>query len=445
MGCTVRRNRHGYLAWRLRFDGRQSHEGTALLDTPENRRRVEDRARVIDQEIRDGTFDYLHWFPTGNLADAIRGREIKQAPARRITLRSFFDRWADDSTGAATAVSAKWRSNRVSAVRSNVLPTLGHVCLDELRAMDLVALQRVLLERGLAKTSVDNVVHSALRSMLKAARVAGFRVPDIRQLYDRDFVRRLASGQELDIDPYTGDERDAILEYFRTQRAHYRAFVFFRFWTGTRPSEAIGLRWGDVDFGRRVARIRRSRVLGKDGETKTRKSRREVVLHDVVIEVLHDLKPLLPDHDTFVFTTPSGTPIDEVNFQSREWRRALAALKIRPRPFYSTRHTYISEMLDLGARPLWVAKQTGTSLEMIEKHYGRARDAADELDRLIGEREHVKTKGNPGGTLSGTEPSNGSETDAETTKAPDLPGLSHRAGDRDRTGDVQLGKLAFYR
>ena len=82
---------------------------------------------------------------------------------------------------------------------------------------------------------------------------------------------------------------------------------------------------------------------------------------------------------------------------------------------------------------------------MIEKHYGRARDAADELDRLIGEREHVKTKGNPGGTLSGTEPSNGSETDAETTKAPDLPGLSHRAGDRDRTGDVQLGKLAFYR
>jgi integrase len=141
------------------------------------------------------------------------------------------------------------------------------------------------------------------------------------------------------VDPYTTNERDEVDRYFRTHRAHYWAFVCFRFWTGTRPGEAIGLRWGDVDFGRRVARIRRSRVFGKDGETKTRKSRRDVVLHELVIEVLGQIKPPLPDHDPFVFTTPSGSPIDQVNFQSREWRRAVAALKIRPRPFYSTRHT----------------------------------------------------------------------------------------------------------
>jgi integrase len=81
-----------------------------------------------------------------------------------------------------------------------------------------------------------------------------------------------------------------------------------------------------------------------------------------------------------------------VNFQTREWRRALAALKIRPRPFYNTRHTYISELLDLGARPLWVAKQTGTSLEMIERHYGRPRDTAA---RLIGGTRNINRKGNP--------------------------------------------------
>ncbi len=58
-------------------------------------------------------------------------------------------------------------------------------------------------------------------------------------------------------------------------------------------------------------------------------------------------------------------------------------------------------MLDLGARPLWVAKQTSTSLEMIEKYYGRARDAADELDQLIGGQDNVKPKGNPGGNPIG--------------------------------------------
>ena len=34
--------------------------------------------------------------------------------------------------------------------------------------------------------------------------------------------------------------------------------------------------------------------------------------------------------------------------------------------------------------------------------------------------------------------------DVKTTEAPDRAGASERAGDRGRTGDVQLGKLAFY-
>ncbi|MEW6269161.1 MAG: tyrosine-type recombinase/integrase [Thermodesulfobacteriota bacterium] len=168
---------------------------------------------------------------------------------------------------------------------------MGHTYLDDLRSAHLVGLQRNLVDRGLAKASVDNIVHSALRSLLRAARVAGYPIPDLRQLYDKDFVRRLASAQEPDIDPYTAEERDSIVEHYATSRRHFYAFIFFRFWTGTRPGEAIGLRWGDVDFARQVARIRRSRVLGHDGETKTRKSRREVVLHEVVIDVLREIKP----------------------------------------------------------------------------------------------------------------------------------------------------------
>lgn len=52
------------------------------------------------------------------------------------------------------------------------------------------------------------------------------------------------------------------------------------------------------------------------------------------------------------------------------------------RPFYNTRHTYVSWLLDHGAKPLFVCRQTGTSLEMIERHYGDARVTPDQLDRL---------------------------------------------------------------
>ncbi|TML98644.1 MAG: hypothetical protein E6G02_14790 [Actinobacteria bacterium] len=47
------------------------------------------------------------------------------------------------------------------------------------------------------------------------------------------------------------------------------SFVYNRFWTGTRPSEAIALRCGDVDWSNRRIRIQRSRVLGEDGRPKT--------------------------------------------------------------------------------------------------------------------------------------------------------------------------------
>jgi hypothetical protein len=61
----------------------------------------------------------------------------------------------------------------------------------------------------------------------------------------------------------------------------------------------------------------------------------------------------------------------------------LRVLKIRPRPFYNTCHTYISYMLQIGGKPLWVARQTGTSLDMIEHHYGKVKVVAEELDALI--------------------------------------------------------------
>jgi integrase len=100
-----------------------------------------------------------------------------------------------------------------------------------------------------------------------------------------------------------------------------------------------------------------------------------------------------------VFTTPSGAPIDQVNFYAREWVPMLQRLGVRLRPFYNTRHTYITYLLSLGVSPLFVARQTGASLEMIEAHYGGITAVANELDVLIRGREENET-----GNLSGPPP-----------------------------------------
>jgi integrase len=183
------------------------------------------------------------------------------------------------------------------------------------------------------------------------------------ELYSRAYVRRLGAGSEAtDIDPFSEDERDEIIDGFLSRRDAYGAFVFFQFWTGARPSEAIALRWGNVDVHRRWARIRASRVLGREGRTKTGKSRSDVLLHESVVEVLRNHMPLHPKHDDFVFKTPTGSPIDQANFYTREWVPMLHRLEIRPRPFYNTRHTYITYMLEIGRSLSGYAVRQGLAL-----------------------------------------------------------------------------------
>src|SRR5262249_13772476 len=173
------------------------------------------------------------------------------------------------------------------------------------------------------------------------------------------------------------------------------------FWTGTRPSEAIGLRWTDVDLIARRIRIRRSRVCRHDGPPKTGKSKRDVVIHDQLAMVLRSRMPLDCAPDAFVFTTGTGAAIEESTFVRREWIPALSALGIRLRPFYNTRHTYISSLLAAGAKPLFVCRQTGTSLEMIERHYGDARFSADQLNQLLAQDADSQTL-NTNSYLSGS-------------------------------------------
>ena len=71
----------------------------------------------------------------------------------------------------------------------------------------------------------------------------------------------------------------------------------------------------------------------------------------------------------YVFTTPRGAPVDGDNFQARIWLPSLRALGIRERPYYNTRHSYVSTMISLGKKVGFVSEQTGHSIRTLEKRY----------------------------------------------------------------------------
>ena len=376
MACKVKVNRHGYLAFRLYWNGREFWQGTGWKDTDKNRVKAEGKAAEITDEIKAGTFNYLKWFPKGNKAHEFRPKEAPPVESKPVTVGGYYREWIEKKKPPFIRLSLE-RDYR-QAFKKNILPFMGGLELNCL-TVDMLENFRLYLveERKLSVKTARNIIDGTLRAMI---RDAGRRI-------ERNPFNDLPANwwprlPQRDPDPYTEQERDKILGYYRANRPYWAyAFVYFRFWTGTRPSEGVALRWGSVDLQSGKAAFTVSRHLGEENAPKTRASRRTISLLPNVVELLKSLLPLHVEAKDYVFTDSQGCPIDQSEF-ARHFQGVLRVLQIRPRPFYNTRHTYISVALTLGCNQKWIAEQTGTSIAMIQEHYGKfIRDDGDALLR----------------------------------------------------------------
>src|SRR5215471_4167714 len=380
MAAHVKVNRHGYLAFRLFWDGREAWEGARWKDTPKNRLKAEADALRISEEIARGEFNYLKWFPDGNKADEFRPKSEAKADDKTLTVGEYYREWIERRK--PPFVRPGLHHDYVRQFRRYILPNFETKRLVD---VDLTALDvfRASLNQvgGLSLKSCRNIIDGTFRAMMRDARA---EKPSLG-LTDH-FVnlkwKRLPTSKP---DPFTAEERDIILRHFRQKRAFYYPFVATLFGTGARPSEIIALRWGDIDLRLGSLSISKSHYMGEDGPTKTAASERVIALGVPVIEALTAIKPLHVTETDLVFKNSEGRPINEDKWRKKYWYRALRACGIRPRKFYASRHTFISDALSHGANIKWLAEYCGTSVAMIEKHYGRyiKSDSREQLERLF--------------------------------------------------------------
>jgi integrase len=148
-------------------------------------------------------------------------------------------------------------------------------------------------------------------------------------------------------------------------------FVLIMCNTGMRPPEAKNLRWRDVairedDQGRKFAVLH---VRGKD-------KFRNLVAPSSVAEYLERIRAIgkATKPDDFVFTTSTGK-------RAASLYRSLIGTLLKEsgllrsssgsqRSTYCFRHTYATFRLSEGVDVYFLATQMGTSVQMIEDHYG---------------------------------------------------------------------------
>jgi integrase len=162
----------------------------------------------------------------------------------------------------------------------------------------------------------------------------------------------------------------------------YGPMVVFAAATGLRPSELFGLEQRDVDRQLGVVYVRRAYANGRLKHTKTRLSTRAVPLQAKALEALERL----PASDNpILFPTMRGGRIDFRIFGRKHWRPAQIKAGIDPvRGLYDLRHTYATFALRAGVPVFAVSRFMGTSIAMIDRHYGHlANDSREHAVSLL--------------------------------------------------------------
>jgi integrase len=195
--------------------------------------------------------------------------------------------------------------------------------------------------------------------------------------------KKISSNPVINADPpsvkkeemkiWSFDEIDSFLNQCKGER-HYLTFLL-AIYTGMRKGELLGLKWSDIDFGKKSIRIQRSlsHIPNKGyllSTPKTKKSKRQVPIPDSLVKELKAHKERqetqrkrlgeqYQDQD-LVICTEIGTLQDPRNVL-RVMKRISKAANVTSIRFHDIRHTHASILISEGVDIVRVAARLGHS------------------------------------------------------------------------------------
>ncbi len=358
--------------WRLRLPRSVAKDSaryisTRLDATPTNFKRVKIRAWEIEEDVTTGIFDtslYKYQFSQRELSKVDKEPNLKELWCRycefkrnQVCVATFTSEYKNYTKHIESLPTHDLR--KATLIRDFLLSTRSPLVTKRV-LMYLSACCSWAVKSGLIKANPFLGITSEIR---------------------------LAKDSIRSIDPFTVDERDAIINAFTAHPTycHYDTFVRFLFLTGCRTGEAIALQWRHINTDATTITFCESynSTLRIRKTTKTGRSR-NFPCNTPLQELLLGVRPLDVQPTSLVFTSPTGKPINSIRFINEIWKGSSTTRqnykgivtqlvnegKVRRyRPQYNTRHTFISMALEAGLTVPQVASLVGNSPTIILRHY----------------------------------------------------------------------------
>jgi len=274
-------------------------------------------------------------------------REALQAPKTGITLAEFVAEWR-------TSVAVNLKGSTVRAMESNlrahILPKLGSLTLTEINTKAVQSFVAYLASGGRSRKTVENVLLT-LSSLLRTARDWEYAVGNFKL----SALTLPREGVKKEARCFTDEEMRMMIanapEPFSTILAVTAVL-------GLRVGETLALRVCDVDFGKRLIRVRQS----VDAATRTVagvKSRASSADLPMSAELEARLRAHLSRHDgksELLFSNRKGRPLSANKLRAKQLHPLLEKLGIEKGGFHSMRHGAASALLADGASPAVVQR-----------------------------------------------------------------------------------------
>ncbi len=346
----------------------------------------------------DGRFTSRRGFTSRTAALAARAIAVEAVRRGdvRATRDTFGEFWAKVLEAKRPYVTAGTPQDYATQGRKRLLPWFGELKLaavDEDRVRDWLAEMAELVADGeLSAKTVNNARTCLSMTLGEAVRRRHIAQNPCRWVPELPVERTEIDYLRLDeIEPYL----DACGDF-------YRPLAEFLIGTGARISEALAVRWRDVDLDAGVVRIARQRARGGDGTSPPKGKRfRSVQIGPRLAETLRMVRAERtvdgwlflcppPRRGRYAFRTSPTPPSRKTAHDWHEW--ALQDAGIRDMPLHSLRHTAATTWLATGHPLIFVQRQLGhRSITTTEEHYGHLetsfiQEAAARTEALIAAR-----------------------------------------------------------
>lgn len=287
----------------------------------------------------------------------------------KLSVNEYLDKWL---VHHKTTVRPRTFENDADMLRLYIRQTLGGLPLSKLRPQHIQEAYAELQNReqpigGSTIRRAHAVLHHALESAVRW-----------------DMIRSNPS-ERVDLPKVQSKPREAMnakeADVFLKACELDRLGVVFLFMltTGVRPSEALGLKWSEIDWEKGTAAIRRTLHHERKGggyrmeeATKTEGSARTVVMPAHTVEALRAWKTrqdafILSRGEKFeriglVFCQDNGKPIRRDNLVNRHYKPLIEHARLSDGlTLYGLRHTYAT-----------LALQAGVPVKVVSENLGHA-------------------------------------------------------------------------